>query len=245
LTALAGLFGDALLADKIVSFLLSVAPPGIIEPLAPEIHNILTVPRTGVLGVSLLLTVWSAMAGVDSVRVALNRAYNVLETRGYIKLFLLELAFIFGTAIILLVLAILIVILPLAFTVIERFAPGVRESYVLLDWLRYPIAVLLLTSGLLLCHRLLPAHETHTRDILPGVVLTVAVWIALSVLYSFYLVNFNSFATTYASLSGIFAALFFLYLSAIVLLLGGEFNRVLAFYRARRLAQKPADFEEQ
>lgn len=234
LTSLAGLFGNASLADEIVSFLLSAAPAEVVKPIANEIHNILTVPRTGVLGASLLLTVWSAMAGVDSVRVALNRAYNVLEIRGYIKLFLLEVAFIVGAAVILLVLAILIVILPLVFAVIERYAPGVRETYALLDLSRYPIAVLLLTGGLLLCHRILPAHETHVRDVLPGVLLTVAVWIALSGAYSYYLINFNSFASTYASLSGLFAALFFLYLAAIVLILGGEINRVLALYKAGR-----------
>jgi membrane protein len=234
LTSLAGLFGNASLADEIVSFLLSAAPAEVVKPLATEIHNILTVPRTGLLGASLLITVWSAMAGVDSVRVALNRAYNVLETRGYIRLFLLELAFIVASAIVLLTLAILIVILPVVFAVIERYAPGVRETYYLLDLARYPVAMVLLAGGLLLCHRLLPNHATHTRDVFPGVLLTVAVWIALSGVYSYYLVNFDSFASTYASLSGIFAALFFLYLAAIVLILGGEINRVLALYRLRR-----------
>lgn len=245
LTALASLFGNAALADNIVSFLLDVAPAGVVEPLAPEIHRILTVPRTGLLGVSLAITVWSAMAGVDSVRVALNRAYNVLETRGYVRLFLLELAFIVGAAIILLVLAILIVILPVAFAVIERLAPGFTQAYSLLDLLRFPIAVLLLTGGLLLCHRLLPAHRTHVWEVLPGVLVTVAVWIGLSAAYSYYLVNFNSFALTYASLSGLFAALFFLYLAAIVLILGGEFNRVLALYRIRHRPPEPADFGEE
>lgn len=244
LTSLAGLFGNASLADEIVNFLLSAAPAEVVKPLANEIHNILTVPRTGLLGVSLLITVWSAMAGVDSVRVALNRAYNVVETRGYIKLFLLELAFIVGSAIILLALAILIVILPLAFAAIERYAPGVRETYYLLDLLRYPIAMLLLMGGLLLCHRFLPNHDAHTRDVFPGVLLTVAVWIALSGVYSYYLVNFNSFASTYASLSGLFAALFFLYLAAIVLILGGEINRVLALYRTRGSPAQSSDFGE-
>jgi len=245
LTSLASLFGNAQLADKIVSFLLSVAPVGIVEPLVPEIHRILTVPRTGVLGISLLLTIWSAMAGVDSVRVALNRAYNVLELRSYIRLFLLNVAFIVGTAVVLLVLAILIVILPLAFAVIERFAPGVRETYALVDLLRYPIAILLLTGGLLFCHRLLPAHTAHVWDVLPGVLLTVMVWIVLSAAYSYYLVNFNSFALTYASLSGLVAALFFLYLAAIVLILGGEFNRVLMLYRIRRSPPQPPEFSKE
>ena len=58
-------------------YLLSVAPPELVAPIAPEIHSILTVPRTGLLSISAIVTVWSAMAGVDSIRVGLNRAYDL------------------------------------------------------------------------------------------------------------------------------------------------------------------------
>src|SRR5687767_13577634 len=77
LTALSGFFGSAELAASIVSYLLSVAPKEFVAPLAPEINSLLTNPRTGLLSVSAIITVWSAMGGVDSVRVALNRAYGL------------------------------------------------------------------------------------------------------------------------------------------------------------------------
>ena len=83
LTALAGFFGNADLAEKVVSFLLSVAPERLVHPLAPEIRSILTVPRTGLLSISAIITIWSAMAGVDSIRVGLNRAYDLKETRSF------------------------------------------------------------------------------------------------------------------------------------------------------------------
>jgi membrane protein len=72
-------------------------------------------------------------------------------------------------------------------------------------------------------------------EVLPGVVLTVITWVLLSSAFSIYLVNFNTFASTYASLSGIFAAMFFLYLAALVLILGGEVNRVLEVRRIMRM----------
>ena len=58
---------------------------------------------------------------------------------------------------------------------------------------------------------------------------------SLSSAFSIYLVNFNTFASTYASLSGLFAAMFFVYLSALVLILGGEMNRVLEVRRIMRM----------
>ena len=75
-------------------------------------------------------------------------------------------------------------------------------------------------------------------------VITVVAWVLMSSAFSIYLVNFNTFASTYASLSGVFAAMFFVYLAALVLILGGEVNRVLEVRRIMRMQRfKTADTE--
>lgn len=244
LTALAGFFGNADLAEKVVSFLLSVAPEQLVHPLAAEIRSILTVPRTGLLSIAALLTIWSAMGGVDSIRVGLNRAYDLKDNRNMFWLYGQSILFVIGSAIGLLAIALLIVIAPVALAVLDRFAPEARHDFAILNQLRYPIAVAILIGGLQLCHRILPAKRLKTLDVLPGVLLTVIVWIALASAFSAYLVNFNSFASTYASLSGLFAAMFFLYLAALVLILGGEVNRVLQAHRTLNSTAKPADLSE-
>jgi len=244
LTALAGFFGNADLAERIVTYLLSVAPEQLVRPLAPEIRSILTVPRTALLSLSALLTIWSAMAGVDSVRVGLNRAYDLKEHRNLFWLYGQSILFVVGSAAVLLVVSLLIVFAPVFLAFIDVHAPDFRGSFATLDQLRYPIAVLLLTGGLLLCHRVLPAKRLNVIELLPGVLLTVAVWLALSSAFSYYLVNFNTFASTYASLSGLFAAMFFLYLAALVLIFGGEANRVLAVRRITKSAPETADVGE-
>jgi membrane protein len=241
LTALAGFFGNAELAQKVVSFLLSVAPEQLVHPLASEIRSILTVPRTGLLSLAALLTIWSAMGGVDSIRVGLNRAYDLKENRNLFWLYGQSVLFVIGSAIGLLAIALLIVVAPVALAVLDRFAPEARHDFAILNQLRYPIAVAILVAGLQLCHRILPAKRLKTLDVLPGVLLTVIVWIVLASAFSAYLVNFNSFASTYASLSGLFAAMFFLYLAALVLILGGEVNRVLQAHRALHSIKKLLD----
>ena len=241
LTALAGFFGNADLAEKVVSFLLSVAPEQLIHPLASEIRSILTVPRTGLLSLAALLTIWSAMGGVDSIRVGLNRAYDQKENRNLFWLYGQSVLFVIGSAIGLLAIALLIVVTPVALAVLDRFAPDLRHDFAILNQLRYPVAIVILIGGLQLCHRILPAKRLKTLDVLPGVLLTVVVWIALASAFSAYLVNFNSFASTYASLSGLFAAMFFLYLAALVLILGGEVNRVLQAHRTLHSIKKAID----
>lgn len=238
LVTLAGFFGNEGLATGIVDFLLDVAPATLVNTLAPEIHSILTVPRTGLLSLSVLLTLWSAMGGVDSVRVALNRAYDVRETRSVWILLLLQVFFVVASAAILLVAAALLVLFPIAVAAINRYAPALVQNIALIEVLRVPVAIVLIVLGLYAAHRLLPAKRQRARDILPGVLMTAVIWVVVALLYSFYLINFSTFASTYASLSGLFAAMFFLYLSALVLLFGGEFNRVLQIHRQRRAAAK-------
>jgi membrane protein len=234
LTSLAGFFGSEKLAEQIVNFLLSVAPEQIVKPLSAEIHAILTTPRRGLLSLSAALTIWSAMAGVDSVRVGLNRAYDLKDTRSLWYLYAQNVVFVIGAAALLLVVAVLLVLFPVFKTAMTAYAPAELAKYATLDQLRYPIAAILLLSGLQLAHHILPAKKMPMRYVFPGVVLTVIVWVVLSAAFSTYLVYFNSFASTYASLSGLFAAMFFVYLSALALIFGGEVNRVISLLGSSR-----------
>jgi membrane protein len=228
LTALGGFLGDEDLADALVDFLFSVGPVEVMAPLANEIHSIITTPRTDLLSIGFLITIWAAMAGVDSVRVGLNRAYNVRERRSSLKLYGMSVLFVIVTAFMLLALSVLIVVAPIIIAFIERYAqPEVREVFAVLSLIRYPVAIVLLTGALTAGHYFLPAKHLRLREIIPGVLLTVAAWVVLASAYSYYLGNFATFASFYAGLSGVFAAMFFLYLAALVLLLGGELNRVI------------------
>ena len=231
LTTLAGFFGSEKLAQQVVSFLFSVAPSQIVTPLSGEIQSILTVPRSGLMSFSAALTIWSAMAGVDSVRVGLNRAYNLKDKRSLWYVYSINVVFVIGAAALLLVVAILLVLFPVFKSFLIRYAPAELANYATIDQLRYPLAAVLLICGLQISHYFLPAQRMPMRFILPGVLLTVLVWVILSEAFSIYLVNFNSFSSTYASLSGLFAAMFFVYLSALALIFGGEVNRVLAQMR--------------
>lgn len=246
LTALAGFFGSADLAARIVTYLLSVAPKEFVGPLAPEINSLLTHPRTGLLSVSAIITVWSAMGGVDSVRVALNRAYGLTEDRNPFLLYGIMALFVVGSAFLLLALAVLIVFAPTAIHFISTYAPAFDDLVATFDRYRYPLAIVILVAGLILAHLILPARRVALGYLMPGVLLTVSVWLVLSSVYSYFLANFATFASTYAGLSGLFAAMFLVYLSALALILGGELNRVIALARKfKRPSSEKADLSKE
>jgi membrane protein len=237
LTAIAGFVGREEWVEQTVQ-LLSVAPENVVSPIAREIRSILTIPRADLLSLGAALTVWSAMAGVDSVRVSLNRAYDITETRPGWKLYLIDILCVIASAILFLLLSVLVVLFPVMVRVVTDFAGTFPEQLSTIQQWRYPLAVLLMTLGVHAAHRILPAKRYSFRHVLPGVFFTVFCWMVMAWAFSQWLVRFNSFTTTYASLSGIFIIMFFIYLAALVLIAGGELNRVLELVRQNRLGKK-------
>jgi membrane protein len=240
LTAIAGFVGTEEQARAAVNFLLDVAPENLVRPLESEIRSILTVPRADFLSLAALLTIWSAMSGVDSVRVGLNRAYDFHENRSVWWLYLLEILFVIGAAAAFLAFSFLVVLMPLALRFASTHGVDLIGRFSALQEVRLLFAALLLFISVVAAHMILPARTLSLRKIWPGVLLTVFVWMLLAVGFSYWLLRFNSFSSTYASLSGLFAAMFFIYLAALVLILGGELNRVLEILsRGERLPEKP------
>jgi membrane protein len=239
LTALAGFMGSEDWVEHTVQILLSVAPDNVVAPLAREIRSILTVPRVDFLSIGALLTIWSAMAGVDSVRVCLNRAYDVTETRKSWQLYLLSILGVIGSAALFLALSLLVVVYPVFVRVVTDVTGNFPAQFSSIEQWRYLLAVLLMLVGVHTAHRVLPAKRMSFRHVLPGVWFTVLCWMVMAYAFSVWLTRFDSFTTTYASLSGIFIIMFVIYMAALVLIAGGELNRVLELVRQNRLGRKP------
>src|SRR2546423_10176929 len=86
LTSLAGVFGSNDLADEVAKLMLATWPEEVSIPIAREIHDVLTTTHSGALTVGALFAIFFASSGVESLRIGLNRAYGMLETRHWILL---------------------------------------------------------------------------------------------------------------------------------------------------------------
>ena len=234
-TALAGFFGKDL-ADEVhelVHILLQTWPQQVAAPIANEIHNVLTQSRSGLLTISVILAIYFSSSGVEAIRIGLNRAYNVRDSRPWWLLRLESIAYIFVGAFALLTLAFLVVLAPLIWVAVLHFAPGLEPLNRLITFGRFAIASLVLLLALVLAHKFLPAGQRSLRDIAPGILLTSAMWIAAGIAFGSFLAEFaRSYVTTYAGLASVMIALVFLYMIASIFIFGGELNA--AILRARR-----------
>ena len=94
-------------------------------------------------------------------------------------------------------------------------------------WLRYPVALSLLAVVVSLVYRFGPDARQRFRSVSPGAALAVVSWAVSSVGFSFYLANFADYGVTYGSLGAAVGLLFYLYLTASVVLLGAEVNAAI------------------
>ena len=237
-TSLTGFIGDAGMADRLVGFLIAIVPAPLVDTLVAEVRAVLTERRGGVASLGILLTIWFAIGGVDSVRVGLNRAYDLKEHRSMLVIYSLQVLFVVGSALVFVALAYLLVLAPLAGSLAHRLVPAFEPPASTLSIVRFPSAAAILTAALFAAHVFLPARWIRFSNMWPGVIFTVAVWMGLAGFFSLYLDRFANYASYYAGLAGVIAALYFLYLAALVLIFGGEINRALRIRRLGRALQQ-------
>jgi len=198
-----------------------------IQPLERMIEQAQEQAGGDLLFFGVAVALWSISALARTLTEAFNAAYEITETRRRWKVSALSLAF--GP--VLALMGIVSVGLMLIGTrLVEGTAElvGLDELFVILwGWLRFPVALLLLAVVVSLVYRYGPDAEQRFRSVVLGAALAVVLWAISSIGFSFYLANFANYGVTYGSLGAAVGLLFYLYLTASVVLLGAEVNAAI------------------
>ena len=229
LTALASFFGQKEMAVSASDLLLEGWPPKIATPLAREIHDALTRPHGGLLTVGALLAIYFSSSGVEALRIGLNRAYDMRDARPWWLLRVESILFVIFSAVLLLAITLFFVLAPRGWSLAAHYAPLLSVLMEPVHPLpRYSATALIVAGGLFAAHRVLPAATRSLPEIMPGILLTLALWIAFGLGFSAYLLHFaNNYIVTYAGLASIMMALVFLYVVATLFIYGAELNETL------------------
>jgi membrane protein len=180
--------------------------------------------------VGILVSLWSAMSGVKAMIDALNVIYEQKESRSFIKLNLVALAFtLAGFAAFLLAIA-SIVILPLILSPIGL--GNVTET--LTRVARWPVLLIVLLLGLAVLYRYGPDRRAaRWQWVTVGSASAAMTWIIASFLFSWYLASFANYNATYGSLGAAVGVMIWLWISTTVMLLGAELNAEIEHQTAR------------
>jgi membrane protein len=239
-TAVAGIFGSRSLAEEAANILLEAWPEQVAGPIALEIHSVLTSAGGEVLTIGLVIALYFSSSGVESLRIGLNRAYNVPEPRSWWLLRLESIGYVILGAVALLAFAFLVVLAPLIWATLIKYMPGLRPLGWVITFVRFGVAAFVLVVALIIVHKWLPAGQRRLVDIAPGIIATLLLWLAGGEIFGRYLAEYAfTYAYYYAGLASVMIALVFLYLSASIFLYGGELNA--AIERARKRPMQVID----
>lgn len=240
ITALAGVFGSKDLADRAAEMMLDTWPSQVADALSGEIHDVLTQSHGGTLTIGLVLAIYFASNGVESLRVGLNRSYSVVEQRSWYWLRLESIGYTMVAAVMSLAMAFLIVLGPLILATARRYVPlRVEPNENLLNIVRYGLTIFALVAALIILHKWLPAGTRKLREIMPGIVVTMLASLVSGVMFGKYLERFASnYVTTYAGLASVMIALVFLYFIAAIFIYGGELNASIVKWQKSKAASR-------
>jgi membrane protein len=234
-TALAAFFGSKELADETARLMLEAWPKEVAGPIAEEIRDVLTNLRTDVLTFGVLAAVYFSTSGIDSLRIGLNRAYGMKEPRRWWWLRLESIGYVLVGAAALLAFSFLIVLWPLLWATAMRFFPALPRLDGTVTLVRYGLTSAVIVVTLVIVHLWLPAGRRRLAEVVPGILVTLALWLVSGAVFGRYLADFAyTYVTIYAGLASAMIALVFLYLVASIFVYGGELNAAIARERARR-----------
>ena len=216
------------LRTEMFFYLRQVMPLSAYNLVETTINEVTQNSSGGKLTIGILIAIWSASAGIDSVRVALNGVYNLTEKRSYWQTKLTALLMTLGLGI-LITIALGGVFYGSKFTllILNTINLPVESPFVLavLQWI---IVLVVLVTIFAIIYNFLPQHKKHAWVwISPGTIAGIVLWLLLSYSFRLYLGYFNSYDKTYGSLGAMIILMLWLYLTALVILVGGSINAVL------------------
>ncbi|ODS56408.1 MAG: hypothetical protein ABS36_08465 [Acidobacteria bacterium SCN 69-37] len=224
LIALASLFPLQDLTDETARLIGPFVPASAVALLRDFMVRIGESRDTGVLGVGVLVALWSASTPMVAVVTVMNRTYGITETRPWWRVRLTAMALSAGLALFILTSFTLVVFGP---QLVDLLAHWLGWSQVFVwTWklLQWPLVFGLVSIGIGLIYYFAPDAEQDWVWITPGSVLATALWLAGSLGFRYYAVNFGNYDATYGALGGMMLLLMWFYVSGIAVVIGAELN---------------------
>jgi len=227
LVSIYGLFASEATVTDQVGKVLGAAPAEVRNLVDEQLRAIVRGSAGGIslaAAIGIVVALWSASSGMSHLVGAINLAYDEHESRGFVKLRAMSLGLTLG-AVVFLVLAFgLIALMPAALAK-TGLAVGARVVVGVLRWVLLVVGML---AALSVLYRLAPDREDARWSwVSPGALFATVGFIVVSLLFSLYTANFGRYNETYGTLGAIVVVMLWLYLTALMVIVGAELNAEL------------------
>ena len=229
LVSLMGTFGSPELASEVLGYFRRVMPEEAYKLIDTYTGDVISGshPAPYLFSFSILFTIWAASGAFAALINALNRAYDVQETRPFWKVRGIATLMTLGLSVLILVGVLLLVLGPqIGETIANLFGLGNQFE---LAWniARWPVALFFMVFTVALLYYFAPDANQPFRWITPGGLIGVLLWVLASVAFNFYVSHFGSYNKTYGSIGAVIVLLLYLYISSLTILFGATLNAIL------------------
>jgi membrane protein len=213
--------------DDVLGMVNVYAPDEAIAPLEDNLRKVLEERNTGLLSFGIIATLWSASTAMNALVQSLNHAYDVQESRSFVKSRIV--------AAILTMMMIFVIVVSLTLSVFGQmlgrfiFSFLDRSPTFILAWeiLRWVATFSIMVSVFACIYYWAPNKPLKIKEVIFGALFTATAWEAVSYGFSYYVNNFGNYSATYGSLGGVIVLMIWFYLTALNIILGGILNVTL------------------
>lgn len=229
LVSLIGTFSSEEFARSVLQYFEQVMPREVYWIIESYLSDTISGsnPAPGLFSIGIALTLWPMSNAFAALMSALNKAYDVEETRPFWKLRGIALLMTLGLSVMMLIGVLLLIFGPDIGRIVASFF-GLSSVFEL-AWniVRWPVALFFLMFTLALIYYFAPNANQPFRWITPGGFIAILLWVLASLAFRFYVSNFGSYDEIYGSIGAVIILLLYLYISSLTILFGAELNATL------------------
>jgi len=220
--------------NRIIGAIGNELPANVVGPVKDQLQVVLAQTQPGLLSVGALVTFYAASAGTSSLMKAMNRAYNVRETRPiWLRILLAAiLTVVGGVAIVISFVAVVGGTLA-THRLVDQV--GLHDIWPWLALLRWPAAFGLLVLAVAALLRFAPDFRTPWRWVTPAAMTFAVVWLVVTYVFGLFVAQFTRYDATYGALAGVIVLMLWFYLTAFVLVCAAELAALPVRIRAPKL----------
>lgn len=228
--SLMGTFSSDGFAEDLLAYFVQVLPIQVYNLIEAYVADILRGrnPAAGLLSFSIIGTLWVISNAFAAITRALNKAYDVEETRPFWKVRGLAMLMALALSGIVFIALILLIAGPNigeSIAVYYGFGRLFAFLWSIAQWL---VALAILVATFAMLYYFAPDVEQPFRWITPGGFIAVILWVVASLVFRLYVnSDFVSYNQTYGSIGAAVILLLYLYIVSFALLVGAELNAVL------------------
>ncbi|MBZ9689225.1 YihY/virulence factor BrkB family protein [Clostridium estertheticum] len=218
-------------SNDVLVYLSKIMPKSTFDLIYTTVIDVFDKTSGNLVSLSIIGLIWTGSSGFTAIIKGLNKAYDEEETRAYWKIQVISILFMLGLAMVIIAAVALVVFgQMIGGMIVSRFHVS---SKFILNWdiIRYLVTLTGMVFIFASLYHFTPCRKLTWIEVMPGATFSTLGWLLSSLGFAYYVNNFNNYSSVYGGIGGVIVLMLWLYITSIIILLGGEINAQLAFER--------------